>query len=193
MQYSGEPAMDISEAQKCLGNVDIDELKTTILAQEDGAWNEQLLRQQNYDVHSDTESIVMLFCDEKWPDGDIHREPGWERLADAAMPVIDRIINTHYDPGGTLLRAMAAKLKVGGRIRPHRDALRSFHMGHRIHVPITTNAGVRFMIEGRPYAFEVGKAYELNNQKKHSVMNMGAEDRISFIFDYVPAGTDTSA
>ncbi|MEH6591793.1 MAG: aspartyl/asparaginyl beta-hydroxylase domain-containing protein [Halioglobus sp.] len=184
--------MDISEAQKCLGNVDIDELKATILAQEDSAWNEQRARQQNYDVHSDTESIVMLFCDEKWPNGDIHREPGWERLAGVAIPVIEHIIDTHYAPGGTLLRAMAAKLKVGGRIQPHRDALRSFHMGHRIHVPITTNASVRFMIEGRPYAFEVGKAYELNNQKKHSVMNMGSEDRISFIFDYVPAGTDTS-
>ena len=73
-----------------------------------------------------------------------------------------------------------------GRIHPHRDKLRSFHMGHRIHVPITTNAGVRFMIEGKPYPFEIGKAYELNNQKKHSVMNIGQEDRISFIFDYVP-------
>ena len=87
----------------------------------------------------------------------------------------------------TLLRAMAAKLKVQGRINPHRDMLRSFHMGHRIHVPITTNAAVRFTIDGKPYAFEVGKAYELNNQKKHSVINMGSEDRISFIFDYVPA------
>jgi hypothetical protein len=59
-------------------------------------------------------------------------------------------------------------------------------MGHRIHVPITTNAAVRFMIEGQPYQFEVGKAYELNNQMKHSVMNMSKEDRITFIFDYVP-------
>ena len=86
---------------------------------------------------------------------------------------------------------MAAKLNAGGRIRPHRDSLRSFHMGHRIHVPITTNSGVRFMIESRPYTFEVGRAYELNNQKKHSVMNMGKEDRIFFIFDYVPPGDST--
>jgi hypothetical protein len=43
------------------------------------------------------------------------------------------------------------------------------------------------MIDGRPYQFQVGKAYELNNQKQHSVMNKGKEDRITFIFDYVPA------
>jgi hypothetical protein len=137
---------------------------------------------------------VLLFCDESWPEGEIHREPGWDRLSKVAMPLMDHIINTWYVPGGTLLRAMAAKLKAGGRIDPHVDSLESFHMGHRIHVPITTSAAVRFMIEGQPYRFEVGKAYELNNQKKHSVMNMSKEDRISFIFDYVPpAASDAGA
>ena len=70
---------------------------------------------------------------------------------------------------------------------PHFDKHPSFHIGHRIHVPITTNSRVRFMIDGKPYRFEVGKAYELNNQKQHSVMNKGNEDRITFIFDYIPA------
>lgn len=178
--------MDIEVPVKPLGDVDADALRARILEQEREAWLEDLGRQQTYEVHRDTESIVMLFCDEDWPNGEIYRESGWDRLAEAAMPVIDGIIESHYAPGGTLLRAMAAKLKAGGRIRPHRDSLQSFHMGHRIHVPITTNPGVRFTIEGRPYDFEVGKAYELNNQLKHSVMNIGAEDRISFIFDYVP-------
>ena len=180
--------MDIDVPQRVLGDVNIDALRENILAQEPDAWREELARQQTYEVHRDTESIVLLFCDESWPKGEIYREPGWDRLADVAMPVIDHIIETYYEQGGVLLRAMAAKLKVNGRIRPHRDDLHSFHMGHRIHIPITTNTGVRFMIEGRPYDFEVGKAYELNNQKRHSVMNMGKEDRIFFIFDYVPPG-----
>ena len=42
------------------------------------------------------------------------------------------------------------------------------------------------MIDGRPYRFEPGQAYEINNQRTHSVMNKGAADRIHFIFDYVP-------
>ncbi len=185
--------MDIEYPQVCLGDVEIQALREAILAQEPEAWQEQLNRQQVYEVHRDTESIVMLFCDESWPDeGEIYEEPGWARLSEVAIPLIDHIINTHYAPGGTLLRAMAAKLKAGGRINPHVDALKSFRMGHRIHVPITTSAAVRFMIEGKPYAFEVGKAYELNNQKKHSVMNMGKEDRISFIFDYVPPSSNNA-
>jgi hypothetical protein len=44
------------------------------------------------------------------------------------------------------------------------------------------------MIDGRPYRFEVGQAYEINNQKRHSVLNRGEEDRITFIFDYAPPG-----
>jgi hypothetical protein len=31
-----------------------------------------------------------------------------------------------------------------------------------------------------------GRAYEINNQKMHSVMNRGKQARISFIFDYFP-------
>ena len=178
--------MNISEPQRYLGAVDVEALSQCILSQDVNAWKEQLNRQQSYEVHKDTESIVMLFCDETWPDGDVHREVGWERIANQAMPLINDIIETYYNPGGIVLRAMAAKLKSGGRINPHTDALQSFHMGHRIHVPITTNEAVRFMIEGKPYKFEVGHAYEINNQKTHSVMNMSKEDRISFIFDYVP-------
>jgi hypothetical protein len=45
------------------------------------------------------------------------------------------------------------------------------------------------MIDGQPYKFQVGRAYEINNQKQHSVMNKGKEDRINFIFDYVPPDT----
>ena len=179
--------MDIEVDQRLLGVIDIEELKQRILSQEPEAWAEQAIRQQTYEVHKDTESIVMLFCDESWPEGEIYRESGWERLSDVAMPVIDHIIDTYYEPGGILLRAMAAKLKAKGRINAHRDSLRSFHMGHRIHVPITSNIAVRFTISGKPYQFEPGNAYEINNQKKHSVMNLGSDDRISFIFDYVPA------
>jgi hypothetical protein len=183
-----ETAMDIGVDQRRLGKIEIQALKERILGQEPQAWTEQAIRQQIYEVHKDTESIVMLFCDESWPDGEIYHEAGWDRLADVAMPIIDHVIESYYEPGGTLLRAMAAKLKARGRINTHRDSLRSFHMGHRIHVPITSSSGVRYTISGKPYQFEVGSAYEINNQRKHSVLNMGSDDRISFIFDYVPPG-----
>lgn len=179
--------MDIDTLFRDLGAVDIAALSDAILAQDENAWREQEHRQQVFDVHKETESIVLVFVDlERWPEIEITKEPGWDRLADVAIPVMHDIIDKHYPKGGTIIRAMAAKLLAGGKIRPHIDTHPSFHCGHRVHVPITTNPRVRFMIDGRPHQLEVGQAYEINNQKNHSVMNKGAEDRITFIFDYLP-------
>ena len=180
--------MDIEEPLRSLGTIYIGPLRDLILSQAEEAWHEDVYRQQVYDVHRETESIVMVFTNgDHWPNSEIHKEPGWDRLADVAIPLMHDIIANHYSPGGTIIRAMAAKLLVDGKITPHIDLHPSFQAGHRIHVPITTNPRVRFMIDGRPYKFKVGEAYEINNQKMHSVANKGKEDRITFIFDYVPA------
>ena len=181
--------MDIEVPLRELGDIDTTALSEAILTQEVAAWHEDTYRQKSYDVHDQTESIVLVFTDgENWPESDVKKEPGWDRIADVAVPVMHEIIEKHYPAGGTIIRAMAAKLLAGGKIKPHHDKHASFHCGHRIHIPITTNPRVRFMIDGQPYQLAVGQAYELNNQKQHSVMNKGAEDRITFIFDYVPPG-----
>ena len=179
--------MDIVTPLRELGPIDSDALREAILAQDEIAWQEDKYRQEQFEVHHATESIVLLFVDlERWPDVVVSQEPGWPRLAKVALPLMNDIIMRFYPPGGTVIRAMAAKLLAGNVISPHVDKHPSFHHGHRIHVPITTNPRVRFMIDGQPYQLKVGEAYELNNQKTHSVMNKGAEDRITFIFDYVP-------
>ena len=179
--------MDIQGLIRELGPVDATTLSEAILSQEEAAWHEDSYRQETYEVHRQTESIVLVFTNlERWPEMEILKEPGWDRLAEVAVPVMHDILGRCYPPGGTIIRAMAAKLLVGGKISPHVDSHPSFHRGHRIHVPITTNPRVRFMIDGRPHQLQVGQAYEINNQKNHSVMNKGKEDRITFIFDYVP-------
>lgn len=179
--------MDIDSLLNDLGSVDRAALADAILAQDEQAWWEDQKRQHVFDVHRETESIVLVFVNlESWPEIEIVKQPGWDRLADVAVPVMHEIIDRHYPKGGTIIRAMAAKLLAGGKIKPHVDTHPSFHYGHRIHVPITTNPRVRFMIDGRPHKLDVGRAYEINNQQNHSVMNKGKEDRITFIFDYVP-------
>ena len=179
--------MDISVPLKELGEVEVGPLKEAILALPQAAWEQNRQRQQDYDVHRQTESVVLIFTDGSgWPDITVTRESGWDLLAEVAVPLMEDIIRRHYPPGGTIVRAMAAKLLPGEVIKPHRDSHPSFHHGHRIHIPIKTNNRVRFMIDGRPYRFNIGEAYEINNQKTHSVMNKGNEARINFIFDYVP-------
>ena len=179
--------MDIGIPLKELGEYDINPLREAILNQPEEAWLSNARRQDEYEVHQYTHSIVMVFTDgEGWPSIEVTRESGWDLLADQAVPLMHQILNDHYPGGGTIIRAMAARLEPGGYIIPHTDKHPSFHHGHRIHIPILTNQKVRFMIKGRPYQFEIGKVYEINNQEKHSVMNKGNESRINFIFDYVP-------
>ena len=179
--------MDIDTPLRELGEVDCSALSDAILALDDAAWLEDSYRQDEFEVHYDTQSIVLVFVDlDRWPEIVVSKEPGWDRLAEVALPVMNDIISRLYPPGGTAIRAMPAKLLSGKKITPHVDSHQSFHKGHRIHIPITTNPRVRFMIDGQPYQFKVGEAYEINNQKTHSVMNKGKDDRITFIFDYVP-------
>lgn len=179
--------MNIGIPFRELGPVDSTALRDAVLSQEDQAWQEDSYRQEAFEVHHSTQSIVVLFVDiDRWPDIVVKKEPGWARLAHVALPLMNDIISQHYEPGGTVIRAMAAKLVAGGKITPHVDRHPSFHHGHRIHVPVSTNPRVRFMIDGQPYQLKVGQAYEINNQLTHSVMNKGSEDRITFIFDYVP-------
>lgn len=179
--------MDIGVPLRELGEYDISKLRECILGQDEQAWQGNTFRQQEYEVHEQTQSIVMVFTDGSgWPNIEVHKEPGWDLLAAQALPLMQQIIGDHYPPGGSIIRAMAARLQPGGIIKPHRDKHPSFHYGHRIHIPIHTNPRVRFMIDGRPYKLQQGMVYELNNQEQHSVMNKGSEARVNFIFDYVP-------
>ena len=179
--------MDIGVPLLELGEYDVSPLCDVILAQGEEVWLGNTYRQQEYDVHQMTNSIVMIFTDGSgWPNIEVQREAGWDLLAEQAVPLMHQILADHYPLGGTIIRAMAARLPAGGVIKPHRDKHPSFHYGHRIHIPISTNSRVRFMIDGRPYKMEVGKVYEINILQQHSVMNKGGEGRINFIFDYVP-------
>ena len=181
--------MDIGTPLRELGDTEAGTLREAILGLPGTAWLESEYRQRTYEHHDQTQSIVLVFTDgANWPNCQVHQGPGWGRLADVALPVMREIIKQHYPTGGEVIRAMAAKLPAGGRIKTHCDVHESFHCGHRIHVPIRTNPRVWWTIDGRPYQLEVGRAYELNNQKQHSVVNKGSEDRITFIFDYVPPG-----
>ena len=89
--------MDIGIPIKDWGAVDATNLREAILAQDDLAWNEDEQRQEDYDVHRQTKSIVMLFV----------FVPGKIVLAQDSLaqgccvhltPVFDRYSNIHLCP-----------------------------------------------------------------------------------------------
>ncbi len=168
-----------------LGKVDCSHLAQKVLSLDESAWLTDSRRQDDYDVHAQTQSIILTFC-EGWPEVKVFHAAGWDLLAQEAQPVMDQLIGKHYPPGGTVLRAMMARLSPGRRIALHTDAHPSFAAAHRIHVPLVTNPDVEFIVGGERVPPRPHYAFELNNMMAHSVVNRGDADRIHFIFDYAP-------
>ena len=68
--------MNIEGLIRELGPIDITALSETILAQEEVAWHEDQYRQETYDVHRQTETIVLVFAKlEACPEVDICKGP----------------------------------------------------------------------------------------------------------------------
>ena len=111
--------MDIQVPLRDLGAIDASALRDGILAQEEIAWHEDRSRQESFYVHDQTRSIVMIAVDDdSWPAGAVTRGPGWNRIANAALPLMQEIVTAHYPEGGEVIRAIAANLEAGSRIRP---------------------------------------------------------------------------
>ena len=55
--------MDIGIPIRNFGKVDMEPLAAAILAQDEAAWNENVQRQREYEVHEQTRSIVLLFAE----------------------------------------------------------------------------------------------------------------------------------
>jgi hypothetical protein len=177
----------MEKAIRHLGVVNCAGLRQRVLALSEQAWNEDVLRQvRHHNVHSQTQSVILIFCDEKWPDVTISFRMGWRYLGDVAAPLMESIVAAYYPPGGRLLRAVVARLPAGASIGLHKDEHPSFAASHRIHVPLVTNPDVSFMVGGERLLIEEGVAFELNNAMPHEVVNAGSTARIHFIFDYAP-------
>jgi hypothetical protein len=76
------------------------------------------------------------------------------------------------------------RLTPGSRIKEHADLDLSFEDGIvRIHVPVTTNPGVEFYLNGSRVALEAGSAWYLRLSDPHSVFNGGSADRVHMVID----------
>lgn len=168
-----------------LGKVDCRRLTDKVMSLEEEAWRADAWRQRDHDVHAQTQSIILMFCD-GWPDVTVTRGSGWDLLSAEAEPVMEQVLRRHYATGGKILRAMVTRLGPGCRIAIHKDSHPSFAVGHRIHVPLVTNPDVEFIVGTERVPPRAHYAFELNNLMFHQVTNQGDSARIHFIFDYAP-------
>jgi hypothetical protein len=168
-----------------LGFVDCRKLIKHVSAADESAWYADNRRQDDYEVHVETQSIILVFFS-GWPSVRVDHGSGWEAFGDLAMPIMEELVARHYPPGGMVLRVIMARLLPHCRIEAHRDTHPSFSVAHRIHVPLLTNPGVEFLVGTERIDTQPQYAFELNNKMAHAVANRGATARIHLIFDYAP-------
>lgn len=76
------------------------------------------------------------------------------------------------------------RLHAGASILEHTDTNLCYEQGEaRIHIPITTNSGVAFMLNGERVDMSVGEVWYLNFDLPHSVVNSGETDRTHLVLD----------
>lgn len=84
-----------------------------------------------------------------------------------------------------VLSARILNLGVHAEIKPHRD----YKLGYedhnfRIHIPITTNKNVTFILDDEHLRMLPGECWYTNVNYIHSVKNSGDSDRVHLVIDY---------
>jgi hypothetical protein len=82
--------------------------------------------------------------------------------------------------------AFIARLKPGGIIAPHPDSSEFLTRIHRIHIPLKTNSGCVYAVDGIKLNMKVGTMYEIDNTRVHGVQNQGTDYRAHLILNLYP-------
>lgn len=76
------------------------------------------------------------------------------------------------------------QLAVGAEIKPHSDHDLGYEDGcFRLHIPIITNSGVEFILDGKRLIMNEGECWYIDANFTHSVANRGTQDRIHLVVD----------
>ncbi|WP_168727453.1 MULTISPECIES: aspartyl/asparaginyl beta-hydroxylase domain-containing protein [Sphingomonas] len=76
------------------------------------------------------------------------------------------------------------RLGPGSAILPHEDLDLAAEQGRaRLHLPIATNPGVRFVLSGEAVPMEVGELWYLRLSDTHAAVNEGASPRVHLVID----------
>jgi hypothetical protein len=111
-------------------------------------------------------------------------------------PLAGRFVDTPYLDRAPALRALLAaldcplkavrlmQLTPGSRILEHDDFDPDAENGTaRLHVPITTNDSVEFLLNRRPVTMRPGELWYLRLSDPHAVANRGATERVHLVAD----------
>ena len=115
----------------------------------------------------------------------IYPAPGATAFVDTellnASPYFREVLTAFECPLRTV-RLM--RLTPGSIIKEHSDHELSFEDGMvRIHIPVATNDGVEFCLNGSRIVMEAGSSWYLRLSDPHRVVNRGTTDRVHLVVD----------
>jgi len=164
---------------------DVGAMTADLAALQNADWTEHFVK-QNY---SGDWSVIPLRAPagETHPIRMIYSDPSAKEWVDTPWlersPHLRHVIESFQCPV-TAVRLM--RLAPGSCIHEHHDHDLMAESGvARIHVPITTNPGVSFLLNGDPVAMAAGEAWYLRLADPHAVRNEGSSDRVHLVLDVV--------
>lgn len=171
-----------------LGAVDIAALQVAVAAVPEEVWSaENAAKPNKFEVLDETRHIVFRFIDSPRDWRGSHDRAGWPQWRGVLEPVLAQAVRDYGYARGVFPRVMLARMRGGGVIHPHVDANPAAKWPHKIHVPLSTNAGVVSFFGGAERHFPAGQAVEVDNLGPHWVHNRGDTDRVHLIFEYYDA------
>jgi Aspartyl/Asparaginyl beta-hydroxylase len=171
-----------------LGPVDIAALQAAVLAIPAQVWDaENAAKPNKFEVLDQTCHIVFRFIDSRHDWRGSHDCAAWPAWRGLLEPVLAEAVRSYGYAQGVFPRVMLARMPPGAVIQPHIDANIAAKWPHKIHVPLSTNAGVVCFFGGAEHHLPPGEAVEVNNLGPHWVRNGGDTDRIHLIFEYYDA------
>ena len=117
----------------------------------------------------------------------IYSDPGRADFADTPMlagsPYFREVLAAFACP---LHAVRLMRLTPGSVIKEHHDNDLCFEQGMvRIHIPVVTNDGVDFRLNGVRCVMAAGSSWYLRLSDPHGVANRGATDRVHLVIDAV--------
>ena len=83
-----------------------------------------------------------------------------------------------------VLSVRLLRLEAGAEIKPHTDHELGYEDGQfRLHIPIVTNPGIEFILDGERLTMLPGECWYTNVNFVHSVANRGTIDRVHLVID----------
>jgi hypothetical protein len=178
--------MRLANAVVALFDYPMDDILATLPEAGSPLWDVATFRQQRFDAHSVTRSIVFKWLDNRWRPGQpfiVMQAGSLPTELTTAVTACGSTLERHF--GGKVAKLMFAELAAGAAVAPHQDG-GALTFVHRCHLPIETNGNVSFYVDGEDFKLQPGIAYEFDNTRMHAVENRSVRRRVHLICDIMP-------